>query len=221
MCGRFVIAADGRALQEAFGLKETPDVAPRFNVAPTQLAPVITSEHPDVVSMFRWGLVPSWSKDISVGSKMINARAEGIEDKPSFRTALRRKRCLVPATGLYEWRADPGGKTPMYIHLLDQPVFALAGLWEVWRDAEGRDLRTFTIITTAANAFMESLHTRMPVILHREDHARWLDTSDVPLPALLDLLRGYEPDRMRAYEVSRAVNRPAVDDKSLIEPIAS
>jgi putative SOS response-associated peptidase YedK len=152
---------------------------------------------------------------------MINARAEGIEDKPSFRTALRRKRCLVPATGLYEWRADPGGKTPMYIHLLDQPVFALAGLWEVWRDAEGRDLRTFTIITTAANAFMESLHTRMPVILHREDHARWLDTSDVPLPALLDLLRGYEPDRMRAYEVSRAVNRPAVDDKSLIEPIAS
>jgi putative SOS response-associated peptidase YedK len=220
MCGRFVIAADANALQQAFHLENVPEFSPRFNIAPTQNAPVITNVHPKVLSFYRWGLIPSWSKDIAIGQKMINARTEGIEDKPAFRAALRRRRCLVPATGFYEWQKRDDGKAPHYIHLTDQPIFALAGLWEVWRDAEKQELRTFTILTTAANPFMQSLHDRMPVILRREDYDLWLTQEEVPADVLRPLLRQYDPDAMSAYEVSRAVNRPTQDSPELIQPVA-
>ncbi|MBE2182163.1 MAG: SOS response-associated peptidase [Anaerolineae bacterium] len=221
MCGRFVIAADANVIQQAFDLESIPaDFSPRYNIAPTQLAPVITNEHPDQLVMYRWGLIPSWAKEISIGAKMINARAEGIDEKPSFRAAFKRRRCLVPATGFYEWQACEDGKHPMYIQLKQQSLFAMAGLWEVWRDGEGRDLRTFTIITTSANSFMKNIHDRMPVILHRDDYAVWLQDEEVPTDALKNLLRPFDPDTLTAFEVSKAVNRAVVDSPDLIQPVA-
>ncbi len=221
MCGRFAIVVDGNALQQQFNLAPVAvDFSPRFNIAPTQPVPVITNEHPDQLDMLRWGLIPSWAKDISIGSKMINARAEGIEDKPAFRAAFNRRRCLVPASGFYEWQSRDEGKQPMYIHLKQEPLFAMAGLWEVWRDGEGRDLRTFTIITTSANSFMKSIHERMPVILHPDDYHTWLQEEDVPANILKFLLRPFEPESMTAYDVSKAVNRAGYDSAELIEPVA-
>lgn len=220
MCGRFVIAADAQTLLRAFDLATLPEVPPRYNLAPTQAAPVITNEAPREIQMFRWGLIPSWAKDISIGSKLINARCEGLEDKPSFRAAFRRRRCLVPVSGFYEWQALAGGKQPMYITLSDHPVFALAGLWEVWRDAEGRPLHTFTILTTDANAFMAPIHNRMPVIVRPEDYALWLSPGEAPAAALREVFAPFDAGQMAACPVSTRVNRPAEDDASLITPLA-
>jgi len=223
MCGRFVLVADPNAIQQAFNLDPAGvvDFAPRYNIAPTQLVPVITNEQPKRLSLLKWGLVPSWAKEEAIGNKMINARADGIAEKPSFRNALKRRRCLVPASGFYEWQKGEGkAKTPMFIHLQDQDVFAMAGLWEVWNNPQGDEVHTFTIITTDANEFMTPIHNRMPVILHRQDYAQWLDPKEVRAESLLPLLKGYEADEMTAYEVSRAVNTPSIDEPELIQPVA-
>lgn len=221
MCGRYVINVDSDTIQQAFDLDQVVDFAPRYNIAPTQYAPVITNESSKQLSMYRWGLVPSWAKEISIGSKMINARADGIAEKPSFRSAFKRRRCLVPVTGFYEWQKGEGKtKTPMYIHLKDQELFALAGLWEVWHSPDGDELRTFTIITTDANDFMTPIHNRMPVILRKADYATWLDPNDVPASVLQPLLKPFDPRQMDAYEVSRAVNTPSIDEPDLIRPVA-
>jgi putative SOS response-associated peptidase YedK len=222
MCGRYVLAIDPQLVQQEFNLSEVPQFLPRFNVAPTQTMPVITNERPDRVSMFRWGLIPSWSKDISVGSRMINARADSVDVKPSFRTALKKRRCIVPATGFYEWRieADGKGKQPLYIHLADQPLFGLAGLWEFWKSPEGEMIHTYTIITTDANDFMEQFHNRMPVILPRDAYSTWLTPDEMPGSAARELLVPYT-GAMTAYEVSKMVNKPAVDAPECIAPLAS
>jgi putative SOS response-associated peptidase YedK len=220
MCGRFVLAADPETLQQAFNLASLPDIQPRYNIAPTQIIPVITNEAPDTLSMLRWGLIPSWSKDMSVASKMINARAETAAEKPAFRAAFRRRRCLIPATGFYEWQARENGKTPMFIHLKNAPVFAFAGLWEIWHSPQGDEVRSVTILTTEANSFMRSIHDRMPVILHSADYKTWLDSSEVPADVLRSLLRPFEAAEMTAYEVSRMVNRPTMDVPELITPVA-
>ncbi|KXK22453.1 MAG: putative SOS response-associated peptidase YedK [Chloroflexi bacterium OLB15] len=221
MCGRFAITVDASVIQHEFNLAPVNIAfSPRFNIAPTQSVPVITNDHPDQLVMYRWGLIPSWAKDISIGAKMINARAEGIEDKPAFRAAFKRRRCLVPVSGFYEWQAREGGKQPMFIRVKQEPLFAMAGLWEVWRDGEGRDMPTFTIITTSANSFMKSIHDRMPVILHPEDYATWLQADDVPAGILKGLLRPFEPDALTAYDVSKAVNRAGYDSPELIQPVA-
>jgi putative SOS response-associated peptidase YedK len=221
MCGRFVLNVDPSTLQQAFQLDSAPVVEPRYNIAPTQMANVITNDHPRALSLLRWGLVPSWSKDLSIASKMINARSETVEEKPSFRTAFKRRRCLIPVAGFYEWKTDQSGKTPLYIQLKDSPVFALAGLWEIWHDPNGSELRTFTILTTAANEFMQQFHDRMPVILSPEDYSLWLDSDDVPPQALRDLMRQFDPAAMTAYEVSKMVNKPNNDSPECIVPIAS
>jgi putative SOS response-associated peptidase YedK len=220
MCGRFVLAADPASLQKAFSLASPPDIQPRYNIAPTQTVPVITNEAPNALSMLRWGLIPSWSKDMSAASKMINARAETAAEKPAFRAAFRRRRCLIPATGFYEWQARENGRAPMFIYLKNTPVFAFAGLWEIWHSPQGDEMRTFTIITTEANSFMRTIHDRMPVILHPADYETWLDTSDVPVEVLCSLLRPFEAAEMHAYEVSKMVNRPTVDIPELIAPVA-
>lgn len=221
MCGRYVLEVTPDMLQQAFNLSSAPEIAPRYNVAPTQYLPVITNEQPDTVSLHRWGLIPSWAKDESIANKLINARADGVADKPSFRSAFKRRRCLVPATGFYEWQKGDGKiKTPMFIHLNDQDVFAFAGLWEVWHSPDGSEIRTYTIITTDANDFMQPIHNRMPVILRREDYAAWLDPDDAPASKLLPLLKPFDSARMDAYEVSRAVNTPSIDEPALIEPVA-
>ncbi len=221
MCGRFVLVADPNIVQQAFDLSSPVDFAPRYNIAPTQSVPVITNESPHALSLYRWGLIPSWAKDESIGNKLINARADGVAEKPSFRNAFKRRRCLVPASGFYEWQKGDGKtKTPMFIHLKDQDVFAFAGLWEVWYSSDGSELRTFTIITTDANDFMTPIHNRMPVILHKADYDEWLQPGEVPAASLQPLLKPFESANMTAYEVSRAVNTPAIDDPELIQPVA-
>jgi putative SOS response-associated peptidase YedK len=222
MCGRFVLVAAPDAIQQQFSLPDMPELSPRYNIAPTQTVAVITNENPRELSFYRWGLIPSWSKDASIGSRMINARSEGVEEKPAFRAAFKRRRCLVPASGFYEWKKlDDKQKAPMYIHLTDQDVFGFAGLWEVWHDADGGEWRTFTILTTDANDFMRPIHDRMPVILRREDYAEWLQPDEVPADVLRPLLKPYAADRMTAYEVSKLVNRPNADVPECIAPLAS
>ncbi|MDZ4771009.1 MAG: SOS response-associated peptidase [Chloroflexota bacterium] len=221
MCGRYVLAVDPGALQDAFSLTEVPQFSPRFNVAPTQINPVITNEAPDAAAMMRWGLIPSWAKDKKMASALINARAESAAEKPSFRAAFKRRRCLVPVSGYYEWQErESGGGIPTYIHLPDSPLFALAGLWEVWREPEtGETVKSYTIITTDANEYMSQFHHRMPVILDRRDYEVWLHDGDAT-PATSALMRPYSGS-MDAYVVSRAVNRPMNDSPDLIEPAAS
>lgn len=219
MCGRYVLEATPEQLQQAFNLESVPQFAPRYNIAPTQLAPVITNEAPRVLTPLRWGLIPSWAKDESVGSKMINARADGIAEKPSFRAAFKRRRCIVPASGFYEWQKRDDGKQPMYIHFGDAPVFGLAGLWEIWHNSNGDEIRTYTIITTDANDFMSSIHNRMPVILPRDAYDEWLNTDEQDAQSLLPLLMARDIDALTAHDVSKAVNRPVVDDPTLIAPL--
>ena len=221
MCGRYaiVLVGDG-TLQRRFSLEELVDEPqPRYNVAPTQTLPVVTRNSPNRVEMMRWGLIPSWAKDASIGSRMINARAETVAEKPAFRRPLRAQRCLVPATGFYEWKRDGDRKAPYFIHLPDEPLFAFAGLYDTWRDPDGQTVKTYTILTTEPNALMAGIHNRMPVILRREDEDEWLDPTNTEAEHLLPLLRPYPSDAMAAYPVSRMVNSPQNDVPALLERV--
>lgn len=219
MCGRFVLAADPNVIQTAFHLSSVPGNMPaRYNVAPTQPVAVITNDDPTELVFYRWGLIPSWSKDKSIASKLINARGDSVDEKPSFRTAFKKRRCLIPASGFYEWKTTDGekNKTPMFIHLKDSDVLAFAGLWEIWNSPEGEEIRTCTIITTDANPFMSKIHHRMPVILAPEDYGTWLE-ADKP-EVVKSLLKPFDGDKMDAYAVSREVNKVANDSPQLVQP---
>ncbi|HMQ31497.1 MAG TPA: SOS response-associated peptidase [Chloroflexaceae bacterium] len=219
MCGRFTLAVPAEQVAAQFQLPATPELAPRYNIAPTQqVAAVRAAEVGRELSMFRWGLVPSWAKDPSVGARMINARAETAAEKPAFRTALRQRRCLIPADGFYEWQAREGGKQPFHIRLADGGLFALAGLYEHWKAPDGAWLSTCTILTTAANALMRPLHDRMPVILAPEHYALWLDPGLRDAGPLQELLAPFPPDRMVATPVSKAVNRATNEGPELLAP---
>jgi putative SOS response-associated peptidase YedK len=217
MCGRYELHTHPAALALALGLKFPPEITPRYNIAPTQAVPIVRLRDDErQLSQTRWGLVPFWAKDVSIGNKMINARAESVATKPGYRDAYRKMRCLVPASGFYEWaKMTDGKKQPVRICMTDDAPFAFAGLWSRWgpRDAE---LETCAIITTEANELCAKVHDRMPVILAPSDYERWLDTSD---PDPVDLLRPYPSDAMRAYPVSPRVNSPKNDDVELIEPL--
>jgi putative SOS response-associated peptidase YedK len=220
MCGRFVLTANPEAVQSEFNLASVPqNMAPRYNIAPMQPVPVITNHHPQELTYYKWGLVPSWSKDPAMGNRMINARSEGAAEKPAFRSALRRRRCIIPADGFYEWKTEGKEKTPMFIHMKGRPVFALAGLWEVWHSPEGDELRTCTILTTEANTFMKQFHDRMPVLLHRDDYALWLTDDELLGDVLQPLLKPYDGDNLTAYAVSKMVNRPGVDVPECVAPV--
>ncbi len=220
MCGRYVLAASPEQLALEFDLADASAVTASYNIAPTQVIAAITHEQPRALSLLRWGLIPSWSKDMSMGARLINARAETIDEKPAFRAAFKRRRCLIPASGFYEWRKEAdGSKTPVYIHIKSREVFAFAGLWEIWHSPEGDEAHSCTIITTAANTFMASIHERMPVILDRDDYGAWLLTDEPGVPGLKALLRPYADDHLTAYEVSKAVNRPGHDAPELIAPL--
>jgi putative SOS response-associated peptidase YedK len=220
MCGRYtLVEVDG--LQKRFSLEEAlPEVPARYNVAPTQSMPIVTRHSPNQLEMMRWGLVPSWAKDLSIGNRMINARAETVAEKPAFKRALERRRCLIPASGFYEWKQTEHGKVPHYIHLMDEPLFAFAGLYENWKAPDETWVRSYTIITTTANDLMAPLHNRMPVILDREDEDLWLDPDATETERLLPLLRPYPARHMAAYPVSRAVNSPTNESPTLITPEA-
>jgi putative SOS response-associated peptidase YedK len=223
MCGRFTLTElDPDLVSETFSLPGVPDLPPRYNIAPTQ--PVATIAHPHNTDgnqffVMRWGLIPSWAKDPSIGNKLINARGETVHEKPSFRSALRYRRCLILADGFYEWQKQGDGpKVPLYITLTGHRLFALAGLYEHWTEPQsGETVTTCTIITTTPNELMASIHNRMPVILPREDYAAWLDPAETNAKAVLPLLRPYPAADMLAYPVSRRVNSPANDAPDLIE----
>jgi len=221
MCGRFVLIADPNLIQQEFNLSAAPDMAMRYNIAPTQTLPVIINDKADEVSYLRWGLVPSWAKDAAGAAKMNNARSETAAEKPSFRTPFKRRRCLIPASGFYEWQVREKGKAPMFIHLKNRDVFGMAGFWDVWRSPEGEELRTFSILTTDGNDFMQPIHDRMPVILRREDYALWLSSDDVPVEKLKALMKPYDSSDMTAYEVSKVVNNARMDTPECIAPLAS
>ena len=230
MCGRFTLYHTREEIEERFAAEMVPNVAaetePRYNIAPTQTVLAVIQERGGarLLDGFHWGLIPSWAKDPGIGSRMINARAETLAEKPSFRTALSRRRCLIPADGFYEWQDAPPAegssrkppKTPMHLHLTGSGLFAFAGLWDEWHAPDGSPLRSCTIITTSPNAVAAPIHDRMPVILTPEDDALWLDPAMTDTASLLSLLLPYPAALMDAYAVSRAVNTPTVDEIGLI-----
>lgn len=220
MCGRFTIAI-AVGWQERFQLKEQPFPLPlRFNIAPTQYVPIIVSESPNRAVMMQWGLIPSWAKDSKIGAKLINARAETLHERPAFRAPLKSKRCLVPATGFYEWKKTAMARIPYYIHRKDNALFAFAGLYDVWRSPETTEnLFTFTIITTEPNALVTAIHNRMPAIIKQEHESLWLQHESLPLDEVREILNPYPADQLEAYRVSTAVNNPNLDSEELIRPL--
>ena len=223
MCGRYTLI-NLAAVTQAFPwiIQPIPEQPARYNIAPTQPILAVANNRADRFEHFHWGLIPSWSKDPSVGNRMINARAETLAEKPAFRTALRRRRCLVPADGFYEWRKDPGGKskTPMRIQMKSGDVFAFAGLWESWHAPDGSVIPSCTLITTTPNELMAGIHDRMPVILARDDYQRWLDPTERDAGELTDLLKPYPAGEMVAAPVSRTVNNPRNDSADCIESMS-
>jgi putative SOS response-associated peptidase YedK len=222
MCGRFTLWVQFGDLLKAFPGIEFPEaLPPRYNIAPTQAVVAIPNDGERRAALFQWGLVPFWAKDPSIGSRMINARAETAAEKPSFRAAYRRRRCLILADGFYEWRSEPDSrtKTPMYIRLASGEPFAFAGLWEVWRP-DDTPLLSCTILTTEPNALVAPIHNRMPVILPPQAYDRWLDPGEVRSGAMDDLLVPYPSEAMTATPVSTLVNSPANDTPACIVPAA-
>jgi putative SOS response-associated peptidase YedK len=192
---------------------------PRFNIAPTQSVIVVSDDGQRRLVQMRWGLIPSWAKDPSIGDRMINARAETLAEKPTFRAALKRRRCIIPADGFYEWQKLGKVKQPVRIVLKSREPFGFAGLWEQWISPNGEGIFSCTIVTTAANELLKAVHDRMPVILTRDAEAAWLDPKTQDPEKLLPLLKQYPPEQMEFYPVSRDVNSPAVDKPSIIERI--
>jgi putative SOS response-associated peptidase YedK len=219
MCGRYELHAHPAAIALAFGLSAPPEFAPRYNIAPMQQVPIVrvNAHGARELAMVRWGLVPRWAKDPSIGAKMINARGETVRDKPAFRTAYRRHRCLLPASGFYEWQAREGAKQPMHVAMLDGAPFAFAGVAERWLGPDGEPLDTCAIVTTEANALLAAVHERMPVIIAPADYAHWLDPT-IADPA--DVIAPYDAAAMRYVPVSTRVNAVRNDDATLIDAVA-
>jgi putative SOS response-associated peptidase YedK len=222
MCGRYRLSRSKELLAEHFNVEPDDDWEPRYNIAPTQNVPVIR-QHPDRPkrwgSQIRWGLIPAWAKDASIGFKMINARAETVATKPAYRDVLRKRRCLIPADGFYEWAKDGRAKTPFCFTMADNSTFAFAGIWDSWRNPQGQTVETCSIITTTPNALLADIHDRMPVILPDDAYDLWLDPGFQKPDALCDLLKPFEPTRMRRYEVSSRVNLVQNDDPACAEPV--
>src|SRR6266700_1460833 len=219
MCGRFTLKADIETIAKVFHVKPSlavAEITPRYNIAPTQEVVSILSNGASHLEPLRWGLIPSWAKDEAIGNKMINARAETLAEKPSFKRLLRSKRCLVVADGFYEWRKENGAKTPMYITLKSGAPFAFAGLWDQWKNPEGQQIRTCTIITTNPNDVLVPIHNRMPAILAPDAYEFWLDPEMHDQDALSHLLAPYPAEEMTARPVSRQVNDPKHDSPELI-----
>ncbi|MCY4652406.1 MAG: SOS response-associated peptidase [Dehalococcoidia bacterium] len=229
MCGRFTLIAwdevEQRFLPAGSGMEiireRFAETGPeRYNIAPAQDVITITGDgEANAAQFMRWGLVPSWAKDVSIGSRMINARAETLAERPSFRVAFRRRRCLVVADSFYEWKRDGRKRTPMRISLESGELFGFAGLWESWKGPEGRRIQSCTIVTTEANEFLAPIHNRMPVILSRDAEPMWLDPDVQDTDALSELLASYPSDLMNAYEVSSVVNSAANDVPECIAPV--
>ena len=220
MCARFTLTADSESIQHAFDLDSADAwLAPRYNIAPTQQVAVITDRQPKSLSMLQWGLVPAWAKDPKIGSRMINARSETAREKPSFRSAFRRRRCLIPADGYYEWMRQGKRKTPMYIQHAQRDIFAFAGLWESWQDPQGDWLNTCAILTTEANARIRHIHQRMTVILEPADYVLWLAPRELQPGEWQPLMTGPRAEQLKYHAVSTQVNYVRNDHAGLIAPV--
>jgi putative SOS response-associated peptidase YedK len=223
MCGRYRLTAKERNLQDHFGLEDDPFWTPRWNIAPTQLVPIVRQDATAARRTFnlvRWGLIPFWAKDRSIATKTINAMSETAAHKPAFREALCLRRCLIPADGFYEWRSIGKQKQPFSIGMTDDSAFAFAGLWESWVDPNGGVVETCTILTTKPNPVVADVHGRMPAILKVGDYDRWLD-SRVKDPALVtDCLKPFDACPMKKYPISTRVNRPENDDLDCLREVS-
>jgi len=217
MCGRFAFYSPSEATAALFGATSSTEVVPRYNIAPTQFIAAVRRDEQDSTElvMLRWGLVPFWAKDPSIGNRMINARAETLAEKPSFRDAYKKRRSLILADGFYEWRKEGDSKTPYFISLADESPFAFAGLWENWNSKESDEsLQTTAIITTDANDYLAQVHQRMPVVMRPERAERWLDGDMELLSEVID-----SPPAFRAWPVDRKVNNARNEDAALIDPV--
>ena len=219
MCGRYAFFSPAEAVKRTFALDLLPALAPRYNIAPTQSVPAVrvAEEGRRTLVMLHWGLVPHWAKERAIGNRMINARCETLAEKPAYRDAFRRRRCLVLADGWYEWQAAPGGKLPWFVRLRDPRPIAFAGLWERWKDPAGELLESCTIVTTDASESIKKIHDRMPVVLPEQSWDRWMDPAYSDTDALSKTLGPYDPKALRAWTVSRQVNAPKNEGAKLIE----
>ncbi len=217
MCGRFALN-DYKELKTRFKLENTPLFSPSYNISPSQNSPVIIRQSPNSSKLMKWGLIPFWAKNPNIGFKMINARAETVATTASYRMPFKKQRCLVPANGFYEWKKIGKTKEPHYIKRNDNKLFSMAGLFDIWKDAEGHETWSYTIITTEPNDLMKPIHNRMPVILHAKDEETWLDHSS-DSSKLLELLKPYNEGMLTEYIVSTAVNSPRSNEPGLIEPL--
>lgn len=221
MCGRFTLTTSAQQVAEHFGLAEVPELSPRYNIAPAQPVAVVRSaiagEAP-ILELRRWGLIPSWAKDPGIGSRMINARIETAAEKPAFRAAFRRRRCLVPADGFYEWQPHPKRRRPHHVRLTEGGLFGLAGLFEAWKSPEGETIESCTLLTTAAIAALRTLHDRMPILVDPEHYGGWLDPDLQDPEAIRSLTHSDLSDRLHFHPVGFHVNNPRNDDRVCIEP---
>jgi putative SOS response-associated peptidase YedK len=222
MCGRFTLFEADKVLSKEFGVSGVPPLSPRYNIAPSQPIAAVRTPHTGIgreLALLRWGLIPSWSKDPAIGNRLINARAETVKEKPSFRNAFRRHRCLIPTNGFYEWQRQERGKQPYFVRMRDGRVFAFAGLWDRWESSDKDVIETCTILTTAANTVLAPIHGRMPVVLPQAEYARWLDPALKDPDSLSPLLVPFPPEEMLAIPVSPRVNAPSTDDEECIVPL--
>ncbi|MGB5131252.1 MAG: SOS response-associated peptidase [Steroidobacteraceae bacterium] len=219
MCGRYAFFSPAEAVKRTFALDLLPELAPRYNIAPTQSVAAlrVVEEGRRSLVMLHWGLVPHWAKERAIGNRMINARSETLADKPAFRDAFRRRRCLVLADGWYEWQAAPGGKQPWFVRLRDPGPIAFAGLWEKWKDPAGELLESCTIVTCDASESIRKIHDRMPVVLPKESWDRWMDPAFSDTGTLSKILGPYDAKSLRGWQVSRLVNAPKNQGPKLIE----
>ncbi|MGI6454284.1 MAG: SOS response-associated peptidase [bacterium] len=222
MCGRFSLITPVEILKNIFRLNRTIDIQPRYNIAPTQSVPVIrihqkTGER-ELVEL-RWGLVPHWAKDLSIGNKMINAKAETLFEKPSYKKAAQKRRCLIPADGFYEWRKEKKQKIPYYFFNKSQQPLALGGIWERWTSPEGEVVETFSIITTEANSLMQPIHNRMPLILTADEYDHWLDPTIEQPEEIQRCLQSYPTEQMEHYSVSSWVSNVMHEGAKCIQPV--
>ncbi|WP_414579072.1 SOS response-associated peptidase [Anabaena sp. CCY 9402-a] len=222
MCGRFTLTQTAEALAEIFHVQSVQNLAAQYNIAPTQMVVTVLHNHEvnqRELQQLRWGLIPSWAKDSSIGSKLINARSETVAEKPSFRSAFKHRRCLVVADGFYEWQKQQGTKQPFYFRLRDEQPFGFAGLWEKWCSPGQEEIISCTILTTAANELLQPIHDRMPVILDPKDYDLWLDPEVQTPQPLQSLLSPYPAVAMTAYPVSKLVNSPKHNSPECIIPV--